>query len=85
MVAVAWLKARKKCMIPALLPGLFMTFIVTTYIFWISPAHGGPVGFGLPLRVAYAIGVVLAVLFAAFAYYRGARQARENPDLAIHG
>ena len=26
------------------LPGMFITFVVTTYILWISPAHGGPVG-----------------------------------------
>ena len=40
------------------IPGMFITFVVVTYIFWISPEHGGPVGLGLDLHHAY--------LFAGF-------------------
>ncbi len=49
----------------AVVPGMFITFIVTTYILWISPAHGGPLGVGLELEYAYIIaGFVAFALFA---------------------
>ena len=53
-----WLGVRGKNYWIAWIPGIFMTFVVLTYILWISPAHGGPVGFGLELKYAY--------LFAGF-------------------
>ena len=56
--ATVWLGVRNKNCWIAWLPGAFMTFVVTTYILWISPAHGGPLGFGLELGHAY--------LFAGF-------------------
>ena len=56
--ATVWLGVRNKNCWIAWLPGAFMTFVVTTYILWISPAHGGPLGFGLELSHAY--------LFAGF-------------------
>ncbi|MCI5778303.1 MAG: carbon starvation protein A [Lentisphaeria bacterium] len=37
------------------IPGMFITFVVTTYILWTSPEHGGPIGLGLELRYAYLI------------------------------
>ena len=45
----------------ALIPGAFMLFIVLCYILWISPAHKGPAGFGLELKVAYIISAVLVL------------------------
>ena len=42
-----------------------MTFIVATYILWISPAHGGPVGFGLELETAMYFGAAIALLILA--------------------
>ncbi|MBQ9772834.1 MAG: carbon starvation protein A [Lentisphaeria bacterium] len=63
--ATVWLRNNKKPWWIAALPAVFMTFIVATYIFWISPAHGGPVGFGLELNMAYYFGGVIALLCLA--------------------
>lgn len=57
-----WLFRQRKNGWIALLPGMFMMFIVVTYILWTSPAHKGPYGCGLPLGVAYAIGIAAAIL-----------------------
>ncbi|MBR4597593.1 MAG: carbon starvation protein A [Opitutales bacterium] len=66
-----WLFRRGKTPLIALLPGMFMTFIVLSYIFWISPSHGGPVGFGLELENSYAIAAALTLFLAAAACIRG--------------
>lgn len=68
--AVYLLRNGKNCLI-SLIPGLFMLFIVLTYILWISPAHGGPVGLGLNLKIAYLISIVLVILTAAVIWLRG--------------
>ena len=64
MAGAVWLLRQKKNPLPALLPGMFMTFIVLTYILWISPAHGGPFGLGLKLEYAYLIAGAIAVMCA---------------------
>ncbi len=47
------------------LPGMFITFVVTSYILWISPEHGGPIGVGLKLEYAFIIaGFVSLAVFA---------------------
>ena len=63
--ATVWLRNNKKPWWIAALPAVFMTFIVVTYIFWISPEHGGPVGFGLDLKTAYYFGGAIALLCLA--------------------
>ncbi len=63
--ATVWLRNNNKVWWVAALPAVFMTFIVTTYILWISPAHGGPVGFGLELDTAYYFGGAIALLLLA--------------------
>ena len=70
-VATEWLIARKRNAIITILPGMFMTFIVLCYILWISPAHGGPVGFGLELHAAQIVAAVLAVALTALSIWRG--------------
>lgn len=69
--ATEWLIARRRNALITIVPGAFMCFIVLCYILWISPAHGGPVGFGLELRVAQVIAGVLAVAVTALAVWRG--------------
>ncbi|MBR7121442.1 MAG: carbon starvation protein A [Lentisphaeria bacterium] len=54
-----------------IIPGAFITFVVLTYILWISPAHGGPVGFGLDLHDAYMISGFLTVITFVWAKFRG--------------
>lgn len=53
------------------IPGMFITFVVVTYIFWISPEHGGPVGLGLDLHHAYLFAGFIAVMLFAWAKIRG--------------
>jgi carbon starvation protein CstA len=69
-----WLWRQKKNGWITVLPGVFITFICATYILWTSPAHHGPHGFGLPLNLSYAIGVVAAIAWGAFAYWLGNRK-----------
>ncbi len=82
MAVSVWLMMQKKQWIVTMVPGLFMTFIVLTYILWISPAHGGPVGFGMPLYQAYGVAVTLTLLLGVWVYQKGKQlQAPPLPDL----
>ncbi len=66
-------------------PGAFMTFIVTTYILWISPAHGGPlgeppVGCGLELRTAYILAILFCLVTTGWSIWYGRKLNRiEHP------
>jgi carbon starvation protein CstA len=76
--ATVWLGVRKiNCWI-AWLPGAFMTFVVTTYILWISPAHGGPLGFGLELEHAYGYAGFTVVLVTLALFDKIRRANGEN-------
>jgi len=58
-----WLGVRNKSIWIAWLPGAFISFVVITYILWISPAHHGPAGVGLDLDYAYLLaGFVVVIL-----------------------
>ncbi|MDD3117935.1 MAG: carbon starvation CstA family protein [Victivallales bacterium] len=97
--ATIWLIAQRKTWWITVVPGVFMCFIVTTYILWVSPKNGGPVGFALPLVPSYIIGGVMAVVLAVAAYFRGlnlrhgrlAREAqkvteeedRDKPEISV--
>lgn len=74
-----WLFSQKKNGWVTLLPGMFMTFIVVTFIVWTSPAHKGPYGFGLNLNIAYVIGTALALFQGVWAYLIGRRRAALSP------
>ncbi|MBQ6533638.1 MAG: carbon starvation protein A [Opitutales bacterium] len=76
LAAAVWLFRERKNGYIALIPGMFMLFIVLVYIIWISPAHGGPAGFGVSLDYSYAIGGVLTGAIGAWAYMRGKRGHR---------
>ena len=71
MAAAVWLTRRGKQYIIALIPGMFMTFIIVAYILWTSPAHKQAYGFGLPLGLSCAIGAVVAIVFAICVRYLG--------------
>lgn len=60
MACTVWLKRQQKPAWITLLPGIFMTFIVSSFILWSDISHAGcPYGFNLPLPIAY----LLAALF----------------------
>ncbi len=75
MACAVWLYKNGKQGLIALLPGMFMTFIVVTFILWTSTAHKGqPYGFGLPLDTACIIGAEAALCAAAYAFIKGKRK-----------
>ena len=78
--ATVWLTAQRKNSVITLVPGIFMSFIVLTYIFWISPAHGGPVGFGMELHHAYLLATFIAIMIAVWAVGRGKALDGAFPD-----
>ncbi|MCQ2377872.1 MAG: hypothetical protein MJ016_01495 [Victivallaceae bacterium] len=80
--ATVWLVSLKKTAVVTLIPGMFMTFIVTSYILWVRPGRGnGAVGFGMDLHISYAAGIAAAVIAAAAAVVAGLRKRQLNdPD-----
>jgi carbon starvation protein CstA len=72
--ATVYLARQGKCFLITMIPGLFITFVVATYILWISPAHGGPLGFGLDIQVAYILGIVIATAATGYAIWKAGRE-----------
>ena len=70
-VGTIWLVATGRPGWITALPGAFMTFIVITYILWISPAHGGPLGLGLELSHAYMAATFIAFMLLLWSYQKG--------------
>ncbi len=80
-----WLLRNRKPAWITVIPGAFMTFIVATYILWISPAHGGPlgkplVGFGLDLRLSYLLAALIAGLTTVWSIRHGVRLAQTGEE-----
>ena len=71
LAATVYLASRNKPFMITAAPGMFITFVVTSYIVWISPAHGGPLGFGLDLYDAYMIAGFVAVITFVWAIMHG--------------
>lgn len=66
MVCTVWMMRRGVAPWFTLLPGMFMTFVVSSFILWSDPSHAGcPYGLNLPIRTAYAIAGVFTFLCAA--------------------
>ncbi len=72
--ATVYLTKQGKCFLITMVPGLFITFVVTTYILWISPAHGGPLGFGMDIQQAYIIAIIAASAISGYAVWKAGRQ-----------
>ncbi|MEG1479396.1 MAG: carbon starvation CstA family protein [Kiritimatiellia bacterium] len=65
MTCTVWLMRRKVAPWYTLLPGMFMTFIVASFILWSDTRYSGcPYGLGLPLNTAYAIAGVFTFFCA---------------------
>ena len=72
--ATVYLAKQGKCFLITMVPGLFITFVVTTYILWISPAHGGPLGFGLDLQVSYLLAIIIASFISGYAIWKAIKE-----------
>ncbi len=69
--ATSWLIAQGKNYFITLIPGAFMTFIVTSFILWTSKEHQGPAGLGLDLYVAYILAGIITAILIYFSYKKG--------------
>lgn len=77
MVCTVWLMRKGVAPWFTLLPGMFMTFVVTSFILWSDPSHPGcPYGLNLPINVAYAIAGVFTLLIAALVIRLGGESPR---------
>ncbi|MCF0216616.1 MAG: carbon starvation protein A [Fibrobacteraceae bacterium] len=72
-VTVVYLRSKKKNYLVALLPCMFMIFIVSAYILWVSPTNlkGAPVGFGLPYNTALALATMCSIAIGFLLCTRG--------------
>ena len=84
MAATVWLLRRghKASALVTLLPGMFMTAVVVTFIVWTTGKNGQPAGLffflkdgGLPYWVSVGLGVGVAVGFALFAWAQSRKPA----------
>ena len=80
MAATVWLMARKKNPLIALLPGVFMTFIVLCYILWTSPAYKQAYGFGLEIGLARDLAILGSVVFGMYAMHCGRKLGSGKPE-----
>lgn len=76
MAATVWLmrRGKKGASSVTLLPGMFMTAVITAFILWTPGTGGQPWGLvpgGLRLDFAVAISAAVALLFAIFVFVRG--------------
>ena len=72
--ATVYLAKEGKCFLITMVPGMFITFVVTTYILWTSPAHGGPAGFGLDLQISYIISLLFSAAVSGYAIWRAGKE-----------
>ena len=72
--ATVYLAQAGKCFLITMVPGMFITFVVTTYILWTSPAHGGPAGFGLDLQISYIISLLFSAAVSGYAIWRAGKE-----------
>lgn len=69
--AAVWLFKDGKNGFIALVPGIFMSMVVLSFILWVSPGKHGPVGFGLELNASLAISAAAAAALAWWLFRRG--------------
>jgi carbon starvation protein CstA len=70
-VGAMYLFIAKKNYWIAMLPGIFMTMAVSTYIL------NAPIGFGLPLNTSYVVGAIMTAAIIAI-FFKAAHKARAN-------
>ena len=78
-----WLMRQKKNFLVALLPGVFMMFVVTSFILWTSPVHKLPWGFGLDLQLAYSLAGSSTAFVTGLVLYQGLVKRKEDEDAGI--
>ncbi|WP_068676792.1 carbon starvation protein A [Oceanobacillus sp. Castelsardo] len=72
-IGTMYLFVKKKNYFIALIPALFITDMVLTYILYDSN-----LGFGLPYHVSHIGGIVMTILITVLFYWKGNKNRREN-------
>lgn len=76
MGCTVWLYANRKCGLITLLPGMFMTFVVLSFILWTPGGFKAmPQGCNIPLPISYGIAAAAAVLLGGWTVYQGRKMA----------
>ena len=78
-----WLMRSRRNFLIALLPGVFMMFVVTSFILWTSPVHGLPWGFGLDLQLAYSLAGNLTAFVSGLVLYQGLVKRKADEEAGI--
>ena len=78
MGCTVWLASQRKCWLVTLVPGMFMTFVILSFILFAPGEYKLPQGLDLPLNTAYGIAGALTLTFAVLCVARGRKMAREN-------
>lgn len=78
MACTVWMMRRGKSALYTLLPGMFMAFVVISYILWTSSEGGRPYGFGLPLCWCYAIAGCITLILAGIVIFQGKKGKKEE-------
>ncbi|MDO4570981.1 MAG: carbon starvation CstA family protein [Planctomycetia bacterium] len=78
-----WLMANQRCFWITYVPGLFMTFVVLTFILWTAPDRGGPIGFGFGLETSYLIAGAISFVLGVLTLLRGRRMLKEGRTMMI--
>lgn len=73
-----WLSARRRCCWITLIPAVFMTFVVTSFILWAPHEFKLPQGFNLPQNVSYGLAAVIALGLGVMEVIRGRRMKEED-------
>lgn len=82
LCCTVWLLRRGCAPWITLLPGMFITFVVTAFILWSDPSHPGcPYGLHLPINTAYAVSAVFTFLIATVVIHLGTHAAKtDDPE-----
>ena len=78
MAGTVWLlrEGRKAASMVTLLPGMFMTMVIATFILWTPGKDGMPVGLvpgGVSLLASVAVSMFVSSAFAFWVVRRGSR------------
>jgi carbon starvation protein CstA len=78
MMCTVWLKRNGKTPWITLIPGMFMTFVVCSFILWSHTSYRGcPYGCHLPLPLAYAVAGIFTIVCAILVWRLGSKPEQE--------
>ncbi|MBR5626317.1 MAG: carbon starvation protein A, partial [Thermoguttaceae bacterium] len=76
LAGTVWLFSQRKNAWITLFPALFMAFVVSTYILWVSVDKDNTYGLDLSLNLSYTIAACIALYLGIWAFFRGKREQK---------